>query len=256
MNAPLLVSGLAMLLLVRSASGEPLPPPDSTAPEAPSETDFEALRKTSPFTRVLSLPETYALRGVATIGGERVATLYNRETKKTIVVTPEGGNDVGISLVEIVPAPQLDDVAAKIAFAGDEAELRYEASQIRPEPRPMPGAPNQAGGSSGSSRPRGPTPEEIERFRALPEERQAKLREYIDHVRKSYPDMSREERGNLIRGAMMRLSDGHDIAVPATPPQGQAAPGEPPQGTQSTNRGDTRRREGRTEGGSRTDRPR
>ena len=74
------------------------------SPEAPSENDFTALRRTSPFTRVLSLPETYALRGVATINNEQVATLYNRETKKTIVVTPDGKNEAGLSLVEIVPA--------------------------------------------------------------------------------------------------------------------------------------------------------
>lgn len=254
MKALLPLPGLAVLLLARFAAGETPPPLPEGVPQAPSEADFEALRRTSPFTRVLSLPETYALRGVATIGGERVATLYNRETKKTIVATPDGGNEVGISLVEIVPAPLLDDVAAKIAFAGDEAELRYETSQIHPEPSPRPGTPSQAGGSSGNSRPRGPTPEEIERFRALPEEKQAKLREYIDHVRQNYPDMSREERGNLIRGAMMRLSDGHDIAIPAAPPQGQAVPGGgQPQGTRNSGQGESRRREGNGEGTSRRD---
>ena len=106
------------------------------SPEAPSENDFTALRRTSPFTRVLSLPETYALRGVATINNEQVATLYNRETKKTIVVTPDGKNEAGLSLVEIVPASDLEGVAAKISFAGDEAELKYELSQIFPQPRP------------------------------------------------------------------------------------------------------------------------
>ena len=91
-------------------------------PEAPAESDFAALRKTSPFTRVLSLPGTYALRGVATINQIQVATLYNRETKKTIIVTPDGGNEAGISLVEVMPSSTLEGVAAKISFAGDEAE--------------------------------------------------------------------------------------------------------------------------------------
>ena len=93
-------------------------------PEAPAESDFAALRKTSPFTRVLSLPGTYALRGVATINQIQVATLYNRETKKTIIVTPDGGNEAGISLVEVMPSSTLEGVAAKISFAGDEAELK------------------------------------------------------------------------------------------------------------------------------------
>jgi hypothetical protein len=184
------------------------------APEPPGESDFAALRKTSPFTRVLSLPGTYALRGVATINNQQVATLYNRETKKTIVVTPDGGNEAGISLVEVVPSSTLEGVAAKISFAGDEAELKYEMAEIFPQPRP-PGSDGKGGGKEGERR--GPSPQDIERFKALPEEKQTKLKEYIGHVMRNYPDMSREEKGNLIRGAMIRLTDGRDIEVPPAP---------------------------------------
>ena len=200
------------------------------SPEAPSETDFAALRKTSPFTRVLSLPATYALRGVATINNEQVATLYNRETKKTIVVTPDGQNEAGLSLVEIVPASDLEGVAAKISFAGDEAELKYDLTQIFPQPRP-PGSGSGSDGKEGERR--GPSPQDIERFKALPEEKQGKLREYIGHVMRNYPDMSREEKGNLIRGAMIRLTDGRDIEVPPAPAQ------QPPGG--GSNGGDDQR---------------
>lgn len=192
-------------------------------PEAPAEEDFEALRKTSPFTRVLSFPETYALRGVATIDNVQVATLYNRETKKTLVITPDGKNEAGISLVGIVPAATLEGVAAKISFAGDEAELKYELSQIAPQPRP-PGTPpgGRPDSQGGDGERRGPSPQDIERFKALPEEKQAKLREYIGHVMRNYPEMPREERGNLIRGAMIRLTDGRDIEMPPTPAGGQS----------------------------------
>ena len=202
------------------------------SPEAPSENDFTALRRTSPFTRVLSLPETYALRGVATINNEQVATLYNRETKKTIVVTPDGKNEAGLSLVEIVPASDLEGVAAKISFAGDKAELKYELSQIFQQPRP-PGS--GSGGSGNEGERRGPSPQDIERFKALPEEKQAKLREYIGHVMRNYPDMPREEKGNLIRGAMIRLTDGRDIEMPQAPAQ--------PSGGGSNSGGDQRNRE-------------
>jgi hypothetical protein len=189
-------------------------------PEAPSENDFAALRKTSPFTRVLSLPATYALRGVATINNQQVATLYNRETKKTITVTPDGDNEAGISLVGVLPSSSLEDVAAKISFAGDEAELKYELSQIFPQPRP-PGSDVKGGGKEGERR--GPSSQDIERFKALPEDKQTKLKEYIGSVMRNYPDMSREEKGNLIRGAMIRLTDGRDIEVPPTPAQPPAS---------------------------------
>ncbi len=222
--------------------------PGAAVPEAPSEGDFEALRKTSPFTRVLSLSETYALRGVARINGEQVATLYNRETKKTVVVTPDGKNDAGIALVGVSRAPQLDAVTARISFAGDEAELKYEISQLYPEPKGGPGGSGSPGGNPPEGERRGPSPQDIERYKALPEEKQAKLREYIGAVMKNYPDMSREERGNLIRGAMMRLTDGRDIEIPQGPPAGQAPPTQsPPQGSSSGQGGD--RRENRESGG-------
>ncbi|MCB1203114.1 MAG: hypothetical protein KDN18_02560 [Verrucomicrobiae bacterium] len=228
------------------------------SPEAPSETDFEALRQTSPFTRVLNLSETYALRGVARINGEQVATLYNRDTKKTIVVTPDGKNDAGISLVGVNRAPELTGVIATISFAGDEAELRYEQSQISPEPKSGPGG----GGPPGSTgRPpegerKGPSPQDIERYKALPEEKQAKLREYVGHVMRNYQNLSREERGNMIRGAMIRLTDGGDIEIPQTPP-GQtpsAQPGSPSGGSpQPTTRIEVRQ-ENREDRGDRRDR--
>jgi hypothetical protein len=228
-------------------------PPGLAAPEAPSANDFEALRKTSPFTRVLNLSETYALRGVARINGEQVATLYNRETKKTLVVTPDGKNEAGIALVGVSRAPQLDAVTAKISFAGDEAELKYEMSQLYPEPKGGTGAPGGQGGSPPEGERRGPSPQDIERYKALPEEKQAKLREYIGAVMKNYPNMSREERGNLIRGAMMRLTDGRDIEMPQAPSPGQAPASNPngsPQAPQG-NQGDRReeRSQNRESGG-------
>lgn len=213
MKLPLHLVGL-LSFGVSGLCGEEPALPDSS-PAALSESDFEALRKTSPFTRVLSLPATYALRGVATINDVQVATLYNRDTKKTLVVTPDGKNEAGLSLVGIVPSPSLEGVTAKIAFAGDEAELKYELSQIFPQPK----------GPGGEVKPegerRGPSPQDIERFKSLPEEKQKKLRDYIGHVMRNYPDMSREEKGNLIRGAMIRLTDGRDIEVPPAPTQPQ-----------------------------------
>jgi hypothetical protein len=210
------------------------------SPEAPSQEDFQALRQTSPFTRVLNLSETYALRGVARINGEQVATLYNRDNKKTLVVTPDGKNEAGIALVGVNRAPELTGVTATISFAGDEAELRYEESQLSPQTKPGPGG----GGPPGSpGRPpegerKGPSPQDIERYKALPEEKQAKLREYIGSVMRNYPNLSREERGNMIRGAMIRLTDGGDIEIPQAP-AGQTPGAQPggPGAPQSTSQG-------------------
>lgn len=258
MKTSLVLQTLALLSLTTARTEEVSPSlPATIGPEAPSASDFEALRKTSPFTRVLSLSETYALRGVARINGEQVATLYNRETKKTLVVTPDGKNEAGIALVGVSRAPQLDAVTAKISFAGDEAELKYETTQLYPQPKGGSGAPGSPGGRPPEGEQRGPSPQDIERYKALPEEKQAKLREYIGSVMKNYPNMSREERGNLIRGAMIRLTDGRDIEIPQSPPAGQTPPnGSPPQPQPQGTSGDRResRPENREGGGERRDR--
>lgn len=186
-------------------------------PKAPEEADFSALRETSPFKRVLSISDTYALRGVASLEDIQVATLYNRETEKTLVLTRNGKTENGMELVEViganVPSEGLGGVAAKISFAGEEVELKYETSQLSPLPK---------GGSGGSGRSRdskegerrGPSKEDIERYKSLSEENRNKLRQYIGQIMKQYPEMPREERGNMIRGAMIRLSDGRDIDLP------------------------------------------
>ncbi|MDF1737535.1 MAG: hypothetical protein P1U86_00135 [Verrucomicrobiales bacterium] len=194
--------------------------PEGILPASLEEGDFNSVKDASPFTRVLSISETYALRGVAELGAIQYATLYNREKKETILVSPEGGqiqsDDPGIKLVQIIPARSLEGVAAKISFAGEEVELKYDAEQISPVPARASSDGRRDGDRRGGDdgRRKGPSKEDIDRFRALPEEKQKKLREYIGQVMKSYPEMSRSEKGNLIRGAMIRLTDGRDIEMP------------------------------------------
>ncbi len=206
----LLVCGVLWLCI--PAGGEENTRSDfSAAPTALNPDEFTPLVKTSPFTRVLSLSETYALRGIANLGDQQVATLYNKETKKTIVVTAKGDNEAGLSLVTVNPATDLAEVTAKVALAEDEAELRYDENQINHQSRSATSKEERS-----HSHKNDPT-RDIERFKALSSENQEKLKSYIQYVFKSYPHMSREEKGNLIRGAMIRLSDGRGIDIPTTP---------------------------------------
>ncbi len=214
----MLLTGLSVALPVRADNGFDLP-------KGPVEDDFTALRETSPFKRVLSISETYALRAVASLEDIQVATLYNRETEKTLVLTRNGEKADGMELVEVVgahmPSEDLSGVAAKISFAGEEVELKYEASQLSPAPK---GRSRGSGGDrrdgDGDGERRGPSKEDIERYKALSEENRNKLRQYIGHIMKQYPNMPREERGNMIRGAVIRLSDGRNLDFPAQPNDG------------------------------------
>ncbi|MAS93659.1 MAG: hypothetical protein CMO55_10750 [Verrucomicrobiales bacterium] len=185
-------------------------------PSAPGEEDFASLRKSSPFTRVLSLTETYQLRGIASLEEMQVATLFNRQTEKTVVVTNAEENEQGISLVEVSPSWRLNGVTAKFTFGGEEVELKYDETQLSPQPREGGGKGGDRGRRDGrrDGERRGPSPQDIERYKSLSEENQKKLREYVGHVLRSYPNISREERGNMIRGAMIRLSDGRELEIP------------------------------------------
>ncbi|MDF2376269.1 MAG: hypothetical protein P1U81_08500 [Verrucomicrobiales bacterium] len=181
-------------------------------PAATGEEDFSALRRASPFVRVLNPAETYALRGVAQVDDVAVATLYNRETKKTFVVTPETASDEGIQLVEIERNRELEGVKARVSFAGEEVELVYDPRQFTVAPRGGSGGGEQGKGKGGDGeKRRGPSKEEMERYKALAPEKQKVFQEYIRHVMQTYPDMPREERGNLMRGALIRLSDGQEL---------------------------------------------
>ena len=182
-------------------------------PTNPEADDFAALREASPFVRILNPAEIYTLKGVATLDDQPLATLYNRETKKSLLVSPDKASDEGIKLVEVAGGEGLEGVTATVSFAGEEVELKYQLQGLYPHTRGSGGPPQRGGGSDDGER-RGPSQQDIERYKQLSDENRNQLRQYIGHIMKTYPNMSREERGNMIRGAMTRLSDGRGLDIP------------------------------------------
>jgi hypothetical protein len=115
------------------AAWNPAPlPADLPAPL--TEEDFRTLKTRSPFLRPLDLSRTLALTGIAEIAGEPVATLYDRESKATHVVTrssgPQGWMIVGIDGDRTQP----ETVAARISVAGEIVSVRFDAAQLNPAP--------------------------------------------------------------------------------------------------------------------------
>lgn len=251
--------------------GAPVAPETATATAAPAETaapapeagdpvlplavessHFEHLLTHSPFVRTLNLAETFALRGIAEINGEQVATLFNRETNKSVVVTASRANAERMQLKSVTEAESLTGISALIAVAGEEVELKFEPERIAPLPKNPkgtgPGSSGKSPGGSGGEERRGPSPQDVERYKSLPPEKQEKLREYIRQSMQSYPNMSREERGNLIRGAMTRLIDGGEISMPQASP-GSASPTPPPPPSGGSGSGSSDRDRSRDRGG-------
>jgi len=208
-----------MFAVVLAGVGTGLVSAEIEAPNATAEGDFSALRSASPFARVLNPAETYALRGVAHVDDLALATLYNRETKKTFVVTPDTSSEEGIQLVEIERNWELEGVKARVSFAGEEVELIYDPQQFASAPRQGRGGDGKGKGGDGEKR-RGPSKEEMDRYQKLGPEKQKVFQQYIRHVMETYPDMPREERGNLMRGALIQLTDGKALDFkPASEPK-------------------------------------
>jgi hypothetical protein len=115
----------------RSASSEP-----PVLPEALTAQHFAALRSHSPFLRSLDLSKTIVLTGVAQVDGELVATVFDRESKKTQVVS-QTTNARGWHLVDVVgDQNRLESMTAQIAVSGGEViSVRFDPSQNKVTPK-------------------------------------------------------------------------------------------------------------------------
>lgn len=183
---------------------------DSFLPRPIGATDFAALQEQSPFTRTLNLSDSLILTGVAMVDQEQVATLLNKETKETFVVS-SSLNSQGWKMVELKSDNDLEKVAAKVSIDGGEVvTVRYAESQLKPgEARPGAGS----GSSSGEGerrgdgeRRRGPPPEMRAKMEKLSEEQRGKLFQKMMELREKKPDMPREERSKIMSQMIDKIS--------------------------------------------------
>lgn len=105
-------------------------------PESVLQSDFETLKAQSPFLRTLNPSESLVLVGLAQIDGELVATLRERETKKTHIVTA-AGNEEGWRIVGVEgDLSDLGSVEAQISVADEIYAIRYDQQQISQPSQP------------------------------------------------------------------------------------------------------------------------
>lgn len=188
----------------------PLQAEESFLPAAVAETDFGSLVGQSPFSRALNLSDLLILTGIATVGGEQVATLINRETKESYVVSSRL-NSQGWKMVELKPDVDLEKVSARVAVEGGEVvTVRYAESQLKPGESKPGTAPGEGGeirddGRRGEGSRRGPPPEMREKMMKLSEEQRGKLFQQMREIREKNPEMPREEMGRMMSGMMDRM---------------------------------------------------
>ncbi|MEX2579883.1 MAG: hypothetical protein WD342_12565 [Verrucomicrobiales bacterium] len=186
---------------------------ESFLPQPVSGKDFAALEEQSPFTRTLNLSDSLILTGVATVDDERVATLLNKETKESFVVSSTL-NAQGWKMVELKSDADLEKVAAKVSVDGGEVvTVRYGVSQLKPgESKPGAGRGEESERGDGEGRGsrfrhRGPSPEMREKMSQLSEEHRQLLFRKMREMSEKNPDMSREERGKMFGQMVERLGN-------------------------------------------------
>lgn len=179
--------------------------------------DFVALKTTSPFLRSLDLSQTLKLTGVAQVDGQLYATLVDRESKKTHLISqdanPEGWRMVAVSGNQA----DLSTVTAEIAMAtGEVFAVRYDEQQLSPPenrtsapvgsrggpprgPDGRPGYANFREGISGDGFRGPPPPEMVAKLEKLDEKTRDRLILGIREYRDKNPDVGSEERQRLFK---------------------------------------------------------
>ena len=100
---------------------------DADLPQPLTTGHFQELKANSPFTRALNLEEKLRLTGIAHVDGKPVATVLDRETRKTHVIT-EIPNPQGWKLVGVASSGSsgLSAVSASISIGGEVITVHYD----------------------------------------------------------------------------------------------------------------------------------
>lgn len=178
---------------------------DSIDPELPQPFDAtvaQPLLTASPFTRSLNLSDSLVLTGIAYIEGKPIATVLNKATKESYVVSEES-NAQGWKLAETSATVALNKTQAKIMVGSEIVTIRYSEEQLTPEAMKKGGFKPGQGGGGGEQRPddRGPRreyprpdPETMKRWQNLSDEAKNKLRERMMESREKLQNATAEER--------------------------------------------------------------
>lgn len=187
--------------------------PDPDLPQPFDASSLAPVIQNSPFTRMVNMSDNLVLTGIAYIDGKPVATIFNKETKLSYVVS-ETPNPQGWKLTEAMPAPDIARSQAKITIGGEVVSVRYDAAAMSPEnmkkdkARSSDGRGPSSGGDDRFKRSsRGPSEEERKRYESLSEAAREKFRnmmreKFSDEKFRAAPE---EQRREMVRREFERI---------------------------------------------------
>lgn len=131
----LAIAAVSLSLGAFAAADETAPsspmPVDNDLPQPLNPDETAELLMHSPFTRNLNLEDSLQLTGVAYVDGKPVATVYNRETRQSFVVSDQP-NASGWSLKDVAPSTDLKTAHVTMMIGPEEIRLAYGNEQITP----------------------------------------------------------------------------------------------------------------------------
>ena len=195
------ISICAATLLLGAEDKKPAADPD--LPQVFDANVAQALLESPPFTRSLNLSDSLVLTGMAYIEGKPVATIYNKKTKASYVVS-EDPNAQGWKLAETNASSELKRAQAKIMVGGETVTVRYAV--IQPEQQNDPnrsGRSSRWGGGSSDGSPRReyqrPSDEDRARYTALSDQAREKFHNAMRDNREILMNATPEQRSAYVK---------------------------------------------------------
>jgi hypothetical protein len=162
---------------------------------------------------MVNVSDNLVLTGIAYINGKPVATLFNKETKQSHLVSTEP-NFQGWVLNEALPAPDITRSRALVTIGGEQVKVSYAsltADDMKADGKRDKGDKGGKGDGGGGEKfkggSKGPTEEDRKRYEALSDKARDKFR---DMMRSKFSDEKfrnapEEERRNVIRKEFERI---------------------------------------------------
>jgi len=197
---------------------EPAPatalPSDPDLPQPFDPNQLAMVVQASPFNRSVNLSDSLVLTGVAYVEKKPMATLLDKVTKRTYVVS-DSPNEVGWTLVEATPTTDLKRTQVKVNVAGEVVTIRHDSEaqmETMKKNKTAPGGNNSPGPEErregGYSRDRrGPPPEVMERYNKLSDKAKEKLRSHFTENRERIMNMNPEERKSYMEKTFKKVAE-------------------------------------------------
>lgn len=195
----------------------PAGPVDPDLPQAFDPNTLSAVVENSPFTRIVSISDSLVLTGMAYVDGKPVVTIFDKNSKQSIVVSDEP-NLKGWKLVGAQPSEKIDRAQAKISIGGETFSIRHTAltkddmkKDSRGERREGgpggPGGPPPGGDDRFRRSNRGPSEEDRKKYEALSDKARDKFR---DALREKFSDEKfrnapEEDRRNAVKAIFEKI---------------------------------------------------